>query len=130
MQSLSVFLDITKFADFQWKNADVSRNQGVFHVIHIFFGFSLGKVNCAMFHQCRICVTDFREGGLFGQPHPWAALKMPFLNRVKDGGFSCIDLLDKFEIFTYGDKFLWNWFAWISYVLFSKQSLKILDRRN
>ena len=43
MQSISVFLDITKFADFWWKNADVSRSQ-VCHVIHIFFGSSLGKV--------------------------------------------------------------------------------------
>ena len=44
MQSISVFLDITKFADLRWKNADVSRTQGVCHVIHIFFGSSLGKV--------------------------------------------------------------------------------------
>ena len=44
MQSISVFLDITKFADFNWKNADVSRSQGVCHVIHIFFGSSLGKI--------------------------------------------------------------------------------------
>ena len=44
MQSISVFLDIPKFADFQWKNADVSRTQGVCHVIHIFFGSSLAKV--------------------------------------------------------------------------------------
>ena len=44
MQSTSVFLDITKFADFQWKNADVSRTYEVYHVIHIFFGSFLGKV--------------------------------------------------------------------------------------
>ena len=43
MESISVFLDITKFSDFQWKNADVSRTQGVCQVIHIFFGSSLGK---------------------------------------------------------------------------------------
>ena len=43
MQSISAFLDITKFADFQSKNADVSRSQGVCHVTHIFFGSSLGK---------------------------------------------------------------------------------------
>ena len=42
--SISVFLDIGKFADFRSKNADVSRNQGVCHVIHIFFETSLGKV--------------------------------------------------------------------------------------
>ena len=44
MQSVSVFLDETKSADFQRKNADVSRTQGVCHVIHIFFASSLEKV--------------------------------------------------------------------------------------
>ena len=44
MQPISVFLDRGKFVDFLWKNADVSRTQGVCHVIHIFFGSSLGKV--------------------------------------------------------------------------------------
>ena len=44
MQSISVFLDIAKFADFLWKNADFSRIQGACHVIHIFFGTSLVKV--------------------------------------------------------------------------------------
>ena len=38
------FLDIAKFADFLWKNADVSRTQGVCYVIHIFVGSPLGKV--------------------------------------------------------------------------------------
>ena len=37
MQSIHVFLDIAKFDDFQWKIADVSRNQGVCHVIQICF---------------------------------------------------------------------------------------------
>ena len=58
----SVFLDIAKFSDFRWKNVDVSRTQGVCHVILICFGSSLGNVNCAKFHHCRICVTNFREG--------------------------------------------------------------------
>ena len=44
MQSKSVFLDKAKFADFQWKNADVRRTQTVYHVIHMFFGSSLGKI--------------------------------------------------------------------------------------
>ena len=44
MQSISVFLDITRFAHFWWKNADVSRTQGFCHVIHIFFGSSFDKV--------------------------------------------------------------------------------------
>ena len=39
MQSISVFPDIPKFAD-----TDVSRTQGVLHMIHIFFGPSLGKL--------------------------------------------------------------------------------------
>ena len=42
--SISAFLDIAKFADFQYINADASRIQGLCHVIHIFFGSSLGKV--------------------------------------------------------------------------------------
>ena len=44
MQFISVFPDIAKFADFQWKNVDVGRTQGVCYVIHIFFGSSFGKV--------------------------------------------------------------------------------------
>ena len=44
MQSIPVFLEIGKFVDFRWKNADVSRTQGLCHVIHIVFGSSLGKV--------------------------------------------------------------------------------------
>ena len=44
MQSTYVFPGIAKFADLWWKNTDVNRPQGVCHVIHIFFGSSLGKV--------------------------------------------------------------------------------------
>ena len=44
MQSVSVFLEIAKFADFVRQNIDVSRTQGMYHLIHIFFGSSLGKV--------------------------------------------------------------------------------------
>ena len=44
MQSLSVFLDIAKFADFQLQNADFPGIQGVSLVIHIFFRSSLCKV--------------------------------------------------------------------------------------
>ena len=44
MQSIYVFLDVAKFTDFRRKNADVSRTQGVCHVVHIFFGSSLYKV--------------------------------------------------------------------------------------
>ena len=44
MQSISVFLDIVKFSDFWWKNTDVSRTQGLCHVIHMFLGFLGGKI--------------------------------------------------------------------------------------
>ena len=44
MQSVSVFLETIKLADFRLKNADFSRSQGVCHVTHLFFGFPLGKV--------------------------------------------------------------------------------------
>ena len=44
MQSMSVFSDIAKFVDFQWKNPDVSTTQGACHVTHIFGGSSLNKV--------------------------------------------------------------------------------------
>ena len=44
MQSISVFPDIEKLADFRWKNADISRTEGLCHVIHIVFGSFLGKI--------------------------------------------------------------------------------------
>ena len=70
MKYISAFLDIKKFANFRRKNADVSRTQGVRHMIHKFFESSLGKVNCAKFHYCRICVTGFRVGDLFALSLP------------------------------------------------------------
>ena len=46
MQSISVFLDIAKFADcwYSKKNADVGRNQGVYYVNYFVFESFLGKV--------------------------------------------------------------------------------------
>ena len=38
MLSISVFLDMAKFADFRRKNADVRKTKCVNHVIQIFFG--------------------------------------------------------------------------------------------
>ena len=52
MWSTSLFLDITKFADFLRKNTDVNIIQGVCHVIHTFLESSLGKGTCAKFHHC------------------------------------------------------------------------------
>ena len=44
MQSISVFIDIEKFDDFPWKNADINRIQtGVSRFIH-FLGSFLGKI--------------------------------------------------------------------------------------
>ena len=43
MQSISVFSDKAKFADFRWKIADVSRTQKVCYTIHISFRSSSGK---------------------------------------------------------------------------------------
>ena len=44
MQSISVNPDILKIADFWWKNDDVSRAQGVCHMIYVFCGSYLGDV--------------------------------------------------------------------------------------
>ena len=40
----TIFLDIAEFADFRRKSADVSRTQGVCHVIYLIFGSPLGKI--------------------------------------------------------------------------------------
>ena len=37
MQSVSAFLDMKEVANFWWKNADVSKTQGVCRVIYTFF---------------------------------------------------------------------------------------------
>ena len=44
MQSISVFLDIAKDADFRLKNADVRRTQGVCHVCKLCHVSSLQNV--------------------------------------------------------------------------------------
>ena len=61
--SLSVFSDIAKFADFQWKNTDVSTIQGVCHMAHIFFGSSLGKVWLPSFTIVRYVWQILGRGG-------------------------------------------------------------------
>ena len=94
MQSISMFLDIAKFAGFRWTNTDVSKIQGVRHVIYISLESSLGKeYKCAKFHHFRICVTDFREGEAFLlPPYPQAAPKKPILNRIKIPSFANWDM--------------------------------------
>ena len=47
---MSVSLEIAKFADFLYKNVDVTKAQWVCHMIQICFGSSLGKVQlCRVF---------------------------------------------------------------------------------
>ena len=61
---------------FRRKKADVSRKQGVCHVIYIFFVFlDLLKVNYNLvkFQHCRICVTEFREGDIREHPRKGAS---------------------------------------------------------
>ena len=74
MQSISP--DLAKFADFRWKNTDVSKTQGVCHVIYIFFG---------KFHHCRICVTDFKEGKGAFWPPSWIVLTYVFCLEISGG---------------------------------------------
>ena len=50
-----------------------------------FLGLLWVRYNGAKFHQCKICVTDFREWRPFwSPPHSWAAPKRPILNRVNN----------------------------------------------
>ena len=83
MQSISVFLYITKFADFRWKMLMSAELRGCVTWFIYFLDLLQVWYNCAKFHHCRICVTDLGKGGPFCHPHPWAAPKMPILNRVK-----------------------------------------------
>ena len=82
MQSISVFLDVVTFADFQSKNADVSRPQGVCCVIQIVFESTLGN-KCAKVHHCMIFVTDFMEEGPFAAPPSMSIPEKANLDRVK-----------------------------------------------
>ena len=86
---------------FPVKNADVSRTQGVHHVFIYFLDLVQVRYNCAKFDHCRICVTDFKEGGLSVKSPPptcyqWATPKRPILNRVKN-----MLLINKFFLSNY-----------------------------
>ena len=65
MQFLSVFLNVTKVTDFRWRNASFSKLKYCVTLFIYFLDFLYVRYNCAKFHHCRICVTDFREKGLF-----------------------------------------------------------------
>ena len=85
-----IFLYIIKF--------DVSKTQGVCHMIHSIFGSSLVMYKCAMFHLCRICVTDFSEGGPFCLPNSWATPKRIIQNKVKTVDITPIYKREKKEL--------------------------------
>ena len=67
MQSISVFLDITKVADSGEKMLISAEIKGPV-MQFMFFGSFLGKVYCAKFHYCRICLTDCRKWGFLPLP--------------------------------------------------------------
>ena len=78
MQAISVFLDITKAGDFRWKilmSAELKRCVTWFID---YLDLLYVRYNCAKFHGCRNCVTDFRKVGFL----PSTAPKRPLLNRV------------------------------------------------
>ena len=85
MQSVPVFPDILKIADFRWKMLKSAELKGRVTWFMYFLDLLYVRYNCAKFHQFRICVRHFREGELFcPRPHHlWAAPKKPILNRVK-----------------------------------------------
>ena len=50
------------YQTFLWKNPDISRNQGLCHVMYIFFGLLYLRYIFAKFHHCRIYVKNSRGG--------------------------------------------------------------------
>ena len=81
---MSVCLYFLYFSDFQGKNADVSRTQVVCHVIHIFFGSSLGKVYHSPIFIIVGYVSQILGRGVFLLPPPPICEQplLPILNRV------------------------------------------------
>ena len=68
MQFTSVFQDIVKFADFRRKNADISRNQEMFHWIKTFLGFLSGNVPSLITEpsfNIVMRVMDLKQWGFF-----------------------------------------------------------------
>ena len=62
MQSLFVFLDTKKVADFQQKMLISAEFMGVCHVIYIFFGSSLGKAQrCQVSSLQQLIYTGFKK---------------------------------------------------------------------
>ena len=93
MEFISVFLDIAKFADSRKKMLMSAEPKGYVMWFVQFLEILQVRYNCAKFHYCRICVRDFREGGLF-DPHPSvSSSQKAILNRVKVDSLSLKSLL-------------------------------------
>ena len=67
MQFLSVFINITKIADFRRKIFDITRTQGLCHVIDIYFGSSLDKISLSSFITVE-SVEQFLGRDFFAHP--------------------------------------------------------------
>ena len=112
MQSLSVFLDITKFPNFWWKKCWYQQNlRGVSHDLYLIF-----------FRKCItvssfIIVADFKGRGFYWPlpTHRWTALKRPNLNRVKQ-------LQNEDLNFCFGFSYIFNW--WRKTIISSGRSSK------
>ena len=66
MQSIFVFLDIVKAADFNEKMLCQQNSRIVSRNLLYLLDRLFVRYNCAKFHHCRICVTNFRKEWLFG----------------------------------------------------------------
>ena len=78
MQSISVFFDTAKLADFWCKNAGICRTQVVCRMIHVFLNLLYVSYSCVKDHHCKICVTDFEEGFSFPPPIREQSKKGPY----------------------------------------------------
>ena len=75
---------LTKVASLWWKYTNISRTEGVCHVIYFFFWINFREDITAKFHHSGVCVTDVREGESFWpQLYQWFCLKRLILNSVK-----------------------------------------------
>ena len=92
MQSVSVFVDITKASGFRKKilmSAEMKMCATLFvYVLNLL----QVRYNCAKFHHCRICVRDFRKGAFLLAPHLRAVLNRFILNRSNITSHICFQL--------------------------------------
>ena len=73
------------------------------------------RYNCAKFHHCRICVTDFREGGNFWPPPP--IRKQPWKNPSWIG----LDFVTVGSWGSFPSKSFYGLFTWATFSFFLKK---------